>query len=61
MSDRDGHDEPRAVDVDALVRLAADMRRDAELGFVVWGAGRLAGAADEIEAALGGEEGRWGS
>ena len=53
MSDRD---EPYVVDVDALLDLAADMRRDAELGFVVWGAGRLAGAADEIEAAVMAEE-----
>lgn len=45
-------DELYSVDVDALLGLAADMRRDAELGFVVWGAGRLAGAADEIEAAI---------
>ncbi len=50
MSDTD---ELYVVDVDALLAIAADMRRDAELGFVCWGAGRLAGAADEIEAAVG--------
>lgn len=56
-----GDEELYVVDVDALLDLVADMRRDAELGFVVWGSERLAGAADEIEAALGGEEGRWAS
>ena len=57
MSDRDERDDLYVVDVDALLDLAADMRRDAELGFVVWGSARLAGAADEIEAAVGWEEG----
>lgn len=52
MSDKD---EIYVVDVDALLDLAAGMRRDAELGFVCWGAGRLAGAAEEIEAAVGSE------
>ena len=56
MSDRDERDDLYVVDVDALLDLAADMRRDAELGFVVWGAGRLAGAADEIEASIVREE-----
>ncbi len=57
MSDRGERDDLYVVDVDALLDLAADMRRDAELGFVVWGSARLAGAADEIEAAVGWEEG----
>lgn len=46
-----GDEELYVVDVDALLRIASDMRRDAELGFV-WGSERLAGAADEIEAAV---------
>lgn len=52
MSDRGERDDLYVVDVDALLDLAADMRRDAELGFVVWGSARLAGAAGEIEAAI---------
>lgn len=47
-----GDEELYVVDVDALLRIASDMRRDAELGFVVWGSERLAGAADEIEASV---------
>lgn len=57
MSETKETDELYVVDVDALLDLAADMRRDAELGFVVWGSARLAGAADVIEAAVGKEEG----
>ena len=56
MSDRDEcdeRDELYVVDVDALLDLAADMRRDAELGFIVWGKERLAKAAYEIEGAVG--------
>lgn len=45
-------EELYVVDVDALLKIASDMRRDAELGFVVWGSERLAGAADEIEASV---------
>ena len=56
MSDMDDRDELYVVDVDALLGLAAEMRRDAELGFVVWGSERLAGAADAIEATVAIEE-----
>lgn len=56
MSDRGERDDLYVVDVDALLDLAADMRRDAELGFVVWGSERLSGAADEIEASIVREE-----
>ena len=42
----------RGVDVGALLGLASQMRRDAELGFVVWGSGRLLGSAEVIEEAV---------
>lgn len=45
-----------AADVRALLGLASQMRRDAALGFVVWGSGRLLGAAETIERAVAGQE-----
>ena len=48
----DETDELYSVDVDALLDLAAEMRRDGELGFVCWGSARLVAAAETIEAAL---------
>lgn len=42
----------RGVDVGALLWLASQMRSDAELGFVVWGSGRLLGSAEIIEKAV---------
>ena len=46
-----------SVDVDALLDLAAEMRRDGRLGFVCWGSARLVAAAETIEAALSEEAG----
>lgn len=48
----DETDELYSVDVDALLDLAAELRRDGELGFVCWGSARLVAAAETIEAAL---------
>lgn len=49
-------DELYSVDVDALLDLAAEMRRDGRLGFVCWASERLVAAAETIEAALSEEE-----
>lgn len=52
MSETSVTDELYSVDVDALLDLAAEMRRDGALGFVCWDSARLTAAAEAIEAAL---------